>query len=234
MTFSVVARCPRTGKLGACQTTGTPAVGARCLQIVPGHRAVLVQASIDYRLVARAAHLIGEGLPAQQVMERLEPEDPQIDWRQVAVVTARDQALLAGSKARGYAGIVEGDGFIAAGNMVAGAQVVARMAEAFAAAESKELEERLVRAVEAGRDAGDQPTGQNSAVLTVYTEEPLPIVDLRVDMHPEPVDELRRIFGWHKPLIPYYIRRNADPTVPPWRDYLRELDWPLQPPLPAP
>lgn len=230
MTFSAIAFCARTGKLGVAQTTGTPAVGSRCVKVVPGRGAVLVQAAIDYKLVQLAAELIETGLAPGDVLAKLEAADTRIDYRQVAVVSPSGRAMRAGSKAHPWAGMLQGENFVVAGNMVRGPQVVDAMASAFADSAQDELEERLLRAIEAGRDAGGQPTGQNSAVLTVCSDQPFPIVDLRVDMNPEPVGELRRIFDWYRPLIQYYVRRNADPTVPPWRDYLRSLDWPLQPP----
>jgi uncharacterized Ntn-hydrolase superfamily protein len=229
MTFSIVAFCERSGKLGACQTTGTPAVGARCVQIVPGRAAILVQAAIDYKLVRQAAALAESGLEPEAILRQLEAADPKIDYRQVAIVGPGGVAMRSGSKAHAWAGMKQDRNFVAAGNGVVGARVVEAMAEAFAGSASEELEERLVRAVEAGRDAGGQPTGQNSAVLTICTTEPFPIVDLRVDMHDEPVGELRRIFDWYKPLIPYYVRRNADPTMPIWRDYLKSRSLPLKP-----
>ena len=85
----------------------------------------------------------------------------------------------------------------------------------------RELEERLLAALEAGRDAGGQNGGQQSAALIVYGTEVSAYVDLRVDHHAEPVGELRRVYEGFKPLIPYYhVRPGSDPTV-----LGRELEW---------
>lgn len=230
MTFALIARCPRTGHYGIGQATGTPAVGTRCFKFVPGRGAVLVQAAIDYPLVEAGAALVEGGLDAQAVLAGMCERDPRIDYRQVAVLAGDSLAILSGTQAREHASMLQGDGYAAAGNMVCGRGVVEAMARAFEATADQELPERLMRAVEAGRDAGGQPTGQNSAVLAVYGEASFPLLDLRVDMDDEPIGELRRIFDWYKPLMAYYVRRNADPRVPPWRDYLRELQWPLKPP----
>ena len=78
------------------------------------------------------------------------------------------------------------------------------------------LAERLMRAVEAGRDAGGQPEGQNSAALLVHGAEPFPLVDLRVDLHDQPEAELRRLWDWFRPMVPYYVQRALTPTVPRW------------------
>jgi uncharacterized Ntn-hydrolase superfamily protein len=230
MTFAVIARCPHTGQYGIAQATGTPAVGTRCFKIVPGRGAVLVQAAIDYPLVEAGAALVEQGLDAQATLARLRERDPRIDYRQVAVLAGTSLATLSGSQARDHASMMAGEGYAAAGNMVCDRGVVEAMGRAFEAPGEEDLAERLLRALEAGRDAGGQPTGQNSAVLSVYGDASFPLVDLRVDMDDEPIGELRRIFDWYKPLVAYYVRRNADPRVPPWRDYLRALGWPLKPP----
>ena len=81
------------------------------------------------------------------------------------------------------------------------------------------LEERLLQALEAGRDAGGQIGGQVSAALLVYDQDRFARIDLRVDQHDEPVGELRRVFEAYRPYIPYYIQRQRDPRVPPWHEW---------------
>ena len=70
-----------------------------------------------------------------------------------------------------------------------------------------------MQAIEAGRDAGGQHGGQVSAALLVYDRKTFSRVDLRVDIHDEPVGELRRVFDAYQPFIPYYVDRQVDPTV---------------------
>ena len=81
---------------------------------------------------------------------------------------------------------------------------------------------RLLRGIEAGRDAGGQHGGQQSAALLVYEDRSFAHVDLRVDVHPEPVGELRRVFDAYRPAIPYYNLRQVDARVPPLPDWLRD------------
>jgi pimeloyl-ACP methyl ester carboxylesterase len=90
------------------------------------------------------------------------------------------------------------------------------MADAFESSADEPLAERLMRAVEAARDAGGQPEGQNSAALLVHGAEPFPLVDLRVDLHDRPEAELRRLWDWFRPMVPYYVQRALTPTVPRW------------------
>ena len=78
----------------------------------------------------------------------------------------------------------------------------------------------MLRAIEAGRDAGGQEEGQTSAGLLVYGKETYSRLDLRVDVHEEPVAELRRIFDWYQPLIPYYEERGQNPNVPRVKEFL--------------
>ena len=80
----------------------------------------------------------------------------------------------------------------------------------------------MLRAIEAGRDAGGQEEGQTSAGLLVYGSETYSRLDLRVDVSDEPVAELRRIFDWYEPLIPYYEERGRNPLVPRVKEYLAQ------------
>ncbi len=82
------------------------------------------------------------------------------------------------------------------------------------------LWERLLRALEAGKAAGGQPNGEVSGGLFVVDREPYATVDLRVDLHPEPVAELRRLADAYFPLVPYYNLRPRDPNVPSAAEWL--------------
>jgi uncharacterized Ntn-hydrolase superfamily protein len=88
-----------------------------------------------------------------------------------------------------------GSGYVAAGNFLTGEDVVVSMAAAFEDAGDEALPERLVRALEAGQAAGGDKRGKQSAALRVAWREEYPYVDLRVDDAPDPVAELRRLYG---------------------------------------
>ena len=111
---------------------------------------------------------------------------------------------------------------VAAANAVVGAGVVDAMFSSFLSKPERPLWERLLSALEAGKQAGGQPDGEQSAGLYVVDREPFAIVDLRVDLHPEPVRELRRFADRYFPLIPYYSLRPFDPDLPGADDWLRD------------
>lgn len=231
MTFTVIAHCRRSGRIGFCQATSTPAVGWRCTDVVPGHGVVTVQAHGDYRLLQRAASLMREGHAPERVRAELLAHDPHAEYRQVAILDLHGRsAVVTGPKARPWAGEIVREGHVVSGNVLVGPQVLEAMTQAFEASDDQELEERLLRAVEAGRDAGGQAEGQTSCALVVYAEHAFPIVNLRVDVALEPVGEMRRILDWFKPLIPYYVARTLDPgSVAPKKAVLEAMGLPVNP-----
>lgn len=235
MTFTVIACCRRTGKTGFCQATSTPAVGWRCTDIVPGRGVVTVQAHGDYRLLQRGLGLLRQGQLPEAVLAELQASDPHAAYRQLAILDLQGRsAVSTGARARPWAGEIVGQDRIVSGNVLVGPQVLQAMDAAFAASQAQELEERLLRAVEAGRDAGGQEEGQTSCALVVYAEHAFPVVNLRVDVALEPVGEMRRILDWFKPLIPYYVARTLDPSsVAPKKAVLEAMGLPLNPYAPG-
>ena len=95
------------------------------------------------------------------------------------------------------------------------------MLAAFRSSPERALWERLLLALEAGKAAGGQPDGEVSSGLYVVDREPHAMVDLRVDLHPSPVAELRRLADGYFPLVPYYNLRPRDPNVPSAAEWLR-------------
>jgi uncharacterized Ntn-hydrolase superfamily protein len=231
MTFSILGHCKRTGKAGFCQATSTPAVGWRITDVIPGRGIVTVQAMGDYRRLQLAKKLIEFGHTPDKVLKDLCVGDKYFEFRQFAILDYYGNAAVrTGSKTRSWAGEIVGPGYIATGNVLVGEKVVKAMSEAFVASEYEELEERLMRAVEAGRDAGGQEEGQTSAAIVMYGRHEFPLVNLRADVSAEPVGELRRNFDWFKPLIDYYEKRTLDPeSVVPKKAYLEKLGLKVNP-----
>jgi uncharacterized Ntn-hydrolase superfamily protein len=163
--------------------------------VVPQRGAASLQAVANPYLLPIAKRLMESALSAEKIVDELLASDPYPQTRQIAVVDVYGRAhAFTGEKNPVWAGHIVGDGFAVAGNVLAGEGVVKAMAKAFEDGADQVLAERLVRAVEAGRDAGGQPEGQNSAALLVYGDQPFPVVDLRVDLHDEPEAELRRLW----------------------------------------
>ncbi len=216
MTYSIVARCARTGEYGVGIATYSPNVGIRCPVVVPQKGAASLQAVANPYLLPTARRLMESALSAEKIVSELLSGDPYPESRQILVVDVYGRThAFTGAKSPSWAGHILGEGFAVAGNVLAGEAVVKGMARAFENSEGEPLAERLMRAVEAGRDAGGQPEGQNSSALVVFGEHPFPTVDLRVDLHDEPEAELRRIWDWFRPMVPYYVQRAVKP-VPRW------------------
>jgi uncharacterized Ntn-hydrolase superfamily protein len=223
MTFTIVARCKRTGMLGIGTATNAFCVGVRVPFIRERSGAVAIMAIADERLGPTALRLLDLGYKAPGVIEQLVVTDPYAEYRQLAVVD--DDGFVAartGAENNNWAGHRLGDGYVVLGNAIAGEQVIDAMEAAYLSDSDDDLEERLMRAVEAGRDAGGQPNGQRSAALLVYDRKSFSRVNLRVDIHETPEAELRRMFDVYRPAIPYYDMRQVDPRVPRLDDWLSE------------
>jgi uncharacterized Ntn-hydrolase superfamily protein len=222
-TFTVIGRCARTGRLGIGTATRSLAVGARVTHARAGLGAVAIMAIADARLGYMALRLLELGYKAPGVIDELVKGDPYAEYRQLGVIDADGfAAARTGKMNRDWAGHRVGDDCIVLGNYLTGAHLLDAMESAFTANPVEDLEERLLRAVEAGRDAGGQHGGQQSAALLVVDDSPFAYVDLRVDVHAEPVGELRRVFDAYRPAIPYYNLRQVDARVPPLPDWLRD------------
>lgn len=223
MTYSVVAHCAKTSQYGIAIATYSPSVGARCPILVPGKGVASIQAVANPALNRLAAGLIQSGRCARNIVEELQASDPFPASRQLSVIDIYGQSYAStGANNATWAGHITGEGYACAGNVLVGESVVAAMAAAFEASSNEPLAERLMRSLEAGRDAGGQPEGQNSAALLLSGDECFPIVDLRVDLNDAPEAELRRIWDWHRPMVPYYLQRAVTPSVPRWWQWRME------------
>lgn len=209
MTFSIVGRCVRTGQLGVAVSTKVPAVGMLCPFARPGVGAIATQSFVNPYLGADGLELLAQGYSAQETLDRLIADDPGRDVRQLGVVDAQGRsAAFSGQSCVGWFGHQTGEHFTAQGNMLVGAETVEAMAAAFATNEAADLPERLLRALEAGQAAGGDKRGRQSAALYVVDRETAYAYrDLRVDEHPDPVAELRRVFAVaQEQLVPFLGR----------------------------
>ena len=222
-TFTIQGRCERTGQLGIAITTSSINVGARCPHVKANVGTVATQAITDPRLGPLGIQLLGRGYSASKVLEELAASDPWIEYRQLGVVDwDGNSAARTGSSNHDWKGHIAKRNYVSMGNYLVGEQVVEAMAQAFEKYEQDSLEERLMRGIEAGRDAGGQPQGQSSAAIYVYDREPYSLVDLRVDHHEEPVGELRRVLELFKPQIPYYRIQPMKPQIGTLDEWLKQ------------
>jgi len=204
-TFSIVGRSPATGMLGVAVSTAVPAVGSMCPYIRTGIGAISTQSWVNPYLAIEALHLMEIGLSAQEALDRVLADDDAKDLRQIGVVD-RDgsSAAWSGQSCTPWFGHIVDRNFAVQGNMLVGAATIDAMADAFRRSESLDLAERLMLALEAGQSAGGDKRGKQSAALRVHHREDYPWLDLRVDEHPQPVAELRRVFSIAKvQLLPF-------------------------------
>lgn len=215
MTFSIVARCPQTGHFGIAAVTALPAVGKLVTHAHPRAGAVATQALLNPYLGIDGVRMLREGADAHAVRDALVAADPCIESRQFGIVDAAGRAVThTGARNLDWAGAVTGEGYAVQGNRLAGAHVVAAIADAFAREPGNPLPRRLIEALEAGAAAGGDRDGERSATIYIVADEEYPLWDIRVDEHRAPIAELRRLHDiFASDLLPH-IRRMPSRTDP--------------------
>jgi uncharacterized Ntn-hydrolase superfamily protein len=197
-TYSIVARDPATGELGAAVQSHWFSVGSLCVWARAGVGAVATQSVVEPAYGPDALDRLADGIGAQQALGELLSADSLAAVRQVAVLDARGGlSVHTGSDCIVHAGHVTGEHWSAQANMMARETVPAAMSAAFAAAEGL-LSERLLVALDAAEAEGGDVRGRQSAAMVVVPAEGEPwrrTVDLRVEDHPAPLDELRRLLA---------------------------------------
>ena len=203
MTWSIIAR-DASGAFGVAIATRFFAVGALCPHARSGVGALSTQALVNPHYGAQALELLGKGLTAPEVVQRLIAPDEGREHRQLHVIdTAGRIAQHTGGECVGWAGAVAGDGFSVAGNMLANEQVIQQTARAFHESR-KPFAERLISALRAGEAVGGDKRGKQSAALLICSTEDYPELNLRVDDHADPLAELSRLYEKaHERFVPY-------------------------------
>ncbi|HEU4760478.1 MAG TPA: DUF1028 domain-containing protein [Dehalococcoidia bacterium] len=227
MTFSIAARCPRTGMLGVATSSKALAAGGGVPYIETSAGAIASQSFVNPYLGIDGLVLLEQGLSAERALERLIEADPGRDLRQLGIVDKDGRvAAYTGARCIPWAGHVVGGAYVCLGNILAGEEVVKAMARAFEAGEDEELPERLLRALEVGQAAGGDRRGRQSAGLQVVAAEAYPYCDLRVDDHPDPVPELRRVFEVYRREQPFWqmMLPRRDDYIPHWDTVMRVRD----------
>jgi uncharacterized Ntn-hydrolase superfamily protein len=194
-TFSITARCARSGMLGTAVSTAVPAVAGVCSFVRPHIGAISTQSWVNPYLGIDGLALLADGLTAQQTLDKLMAQDPGREVRQIGIAdSSGGSAAWSGSQCTTWFGHLTGPDYAVQGNMLVGEATIQAMAEAFLDGASLDLPERLVAVLEAGQAAGGDKRGRQCAALLVYANEEYPYMNVRVDEHPEPVAELRRVF----------------------------------------
>jgi uncharacterized Ntn-hydrolase superfamily protein len=194
MTWSIIAREPKTGRFGIAVATRFFAVGARVPYIAAGIGAIATQALVNQYYGIDGLKLLRDGRSPRDVIDTLIAADSGHASRQLHVMDAGGRiASYTGRDCVDWCGHIEADGFSIAGNMLAGAQVLDDTAAAYTEYKAFPFAQRLIAAMVAGEAAGGDKRGKQSAALLIYGEEEWSELDLRVDDHADPLAELARL-----------------------------------------
>jgi len=192
-TFSTVVR-GKNGDFGVAVATAAPSVGALCPFAEANLGAIATQSFVNVNLGRKGIQLMKQGLHVDTALKALLQEDKYRDYRQVIGIDKERTFAFSGEKCDGWYGHLIGEDFVVAGNMLTGGNVIEEMYNSLKASYNEPLEERLLKALEAGQTAGGDKRGKESAALLIASKEPKWYHNIRVDYHPDPVKELRRIY----------------------------------------
>ena len=207
-TYSICACDLAAGRWGVATQSKFLAVGSVVPWAAPHAGAIATQSYANPRYGPEGLALLASGLSAADTVARLTDADPDSEQRQLGIVDAEGRAAtFTGAACHDWAGGRTGAGYAAQGNILVSGATVDALAETFERTAGATLAERLLECLDAAQAAGGDRRGQQSAALLVverdggYAGLSDTLVDLRVDDHPWPLEELRRLYGAHQALF---------------------------------
>jgi uncharacterized Ntn-hydrolase superfamily protein len=199
VTYSIVARDPATGAFGVAVQSHWFGVGSIVPWVQPGTGAVATQSIPELRHGPEGLDAMARGGDAEEVLRELVAADAAEAYRQVGIVDRNGHArAFTGASCIPHAGQATGEGYACQANMMERDTVPAAMAAAFEAGEGEPFGDRLLAALDAAEAEGGDVRGRQSAALVIAPADGEPWerdADLRVEDHPDPVAELRRLVG---------------------------------------
>jgi uncharacterized Ntn-hydrolase superfamily protein len=194
MTWSIIAKDRETGAYGVAVASRALAVGGLVPYGAGRVGALATQARLNPLYGSDGLRYLAEGRRAEEVVAILTRPDEGRAVRQLHVIDRNGEIeAYTGEDCATWAGAAAGRCVSVSGNTLAGPQVVEATLAAYEAGEGRDFTLRLISALEAGQAAGGDKRGQQSTGLKVWTSEPYAAIDLRVDDHPQPLAELRRL-----------------------------------------
>ena len=204
-TYSIVARDPQTGEMAVGVQSHWFSVGTVVSWGKSGVGVVATQSFVNPALGPDGLELMEQGITAPEALKRLLEEDGGRDFRQVAFLDAHGKVeAYTGAKCIEWAGHFVGENFSVQANMMLNDRVIPAMRAAFEGNPQLPLAERVLEAMKAAEAAGGDIRGRQSAALLVVNGNPAPhpsqdkLIDLRVDDHPVPLEELERLLKVHR------------------------------------
>lgn len=202
MTFSIVARCARTGQVGVAAATAVQAVGKLACHAIAQVGAIASQAKTNPYLAYDGLRLLEHGSSAEEALQRVLAVDPDPASRQLGIVDNQGRtAAWTGGAAIPWAGHMTSHGCSVQGNRLAGPQVLEMALQSMRETEHLDLAERLTLALIAGDREGGDLHGERSVNVLVFSTEEYALCDIRIDDHPSPIEELRRLYQVYRDKI---------------------------------
>ncbi|MDE8344742.1 MAG: DUF1028 domain-containing protein [Acidocella sp.] len=217
MTFSVAARCERTGQFAVAVASSSPAVAARCAHAQAELGAVTTQNITDPRLGPTALKLMARGLDAEAACARLQIEASFPAYRQFILIDKQgNTAAFSGARSLGIYGHAQGRDVVSAGNLLSRPDIPDAIIASFMTSDAaSQLGARVLLAMRAGLLAGGEAGPIRSAGLILVDREAWPLADLRVDWHDTPLNELIALWALWEPQMHDYVIRAIDPSSAP-------------------
>ncbi len=216
-TYSIVARDAKTGEMAVGVQSHWFSVGTAVPWVEAGVGVIATQSFVNKSFGPNGLALLKEGKTAQEALDILLANDEGREVRQVSILDAKGNvATHTGKQCIRYAGHITGKNFSVQANMMLTDKVWPAMAKAFERSEGQPLAERVLLAMQAAEQAGGDIRGKQSAVLVVVkgekTDQPWDdkTIDLRVDDHTKPLDELARLLKVHRA---YEHMNNGDLAI---------------------
>jgi len=211
-TFSIVARDPSTGEIGIAVQSKFLAVGSAVPWAKANVGGIATQAMANLEFGTVGLDLLEKGYSAQRVLESLKARDPHIEDRQFGIVDAKGGSVtFTGKNCFDYAGGIAQENLACQGNILVGAETIEAMVQTYRSSQGS-LANRLVKALDAGQNAGGDRRGRQSAALLIvkqggsyggYNDR---YMDLRVDDDPQPIKKLMKLVRLHE----IYFNKTKD------------------------
>ena len=218
MSYSIVARCPQSGRLGIGTASYTMAIGAHCDGAVrPNVGATLTQDVPLQRNNRLAMNALAMGATPTMALRVLQENDAHFEFRQIAVVDREGNAVAhTGREVPGIKGQRIGAGFAVLGSSLASERVLEAMAAKYESTAGLEFDERLLATLEAGRDGGGLAGAkgvlpERAVAIVVWHRQDYSEIDLRVDLQDGAIAALRAMYADYKPTAEYYEERARHP-----------------------
>ncbi|RXT48154.1 fimbrial assembly protein FimA [Bosea sp. Tri-44] len=216
MTFSLVARCARTGMFGVAISSSSPAVAARCSYARAGVGAVASQNVTDPTLGPLTLDLMEEGRSAAEAIAEVQKRGRFIEYRQVLAVDRNGMtAIHSGPNSLGIWTSAQAENVASGGNLLANDGVPQAIVDGFLAS-TGHIGDRLIAAMRAGLAAGGEAGPVRSAGLKIVDKVSWPVADLRCDWTEDcPIEAIATAWDVYKPQLDAYIQRALDPRAAP-------------------